>query len=125
MNIGILDSENIQAICNDMLSDLDILVICVGSDDERFRLTTDCFTRPIAIRFVHCYGNGKDNMDHHIMGLIGFYAAKSTVRSIRIISNDQVYANIIHFWRKTGKQIKQFGNLPSKATKNIYELNNS
>lgn len=122
MNIGLLDSENIQSLTSVMLKELDRLIICINQDDEKIRVTLPVFIKPISVQFVRCLGKGKNNLDHHIMSLVGYIAFKPNIGKIRILSNDTDYQNVISFWRSKGANIEQLGNQPSKRSSPVFEL---
>lgn len=122
MNIGLMDSENLQSLSIDMLRGLSHLIICVGPNKEQFKLNLPCFNKAVAIQFVHCTGNGKNNIDHHIMSLVGYYFSKKEVLSIRILSNDSDFKNIVNFWRDKGKNINQLTAQATNHTRSIHVL---
>ena len=125
MKIGILDSENIQTVSSDMLKEISKLIICVGPAAKQFKLTLPCLESEVSIKFIHCSGQGRNNIDSHIISLIGFYFSKSSISSITVISNDSGFKNIIKFWRNKGYSIFQVGSQQTKYTQSTHELNYS
>lgn len=108
LNIGILDSENITTLSASMLSGLCRIYILIPSNQKQLKLTLPCINNHIVVKFITCSGSGKNNMDYHIMALTGYFAKK--VESIRIISNDSDFKNIVNFWRSKNIVIEQYGN---------------
>ncbi len=117
MNIAILDSENIRNLTINMLSGVDRLIVMTQPGQVQIKLTLPCQTRVMGIQYVETVGGGKDNMDWHIVTIIGNYIRNSKIKSIRILSNDLGYTNVISFWKRKGAEIEQLSNLPRKNNK--------
>lgn len=107
--IGILDSENIHKLTPDLMVGLRYLIICLNQDRVDFKIDTTCLKPNVSISFVRCKGSEKDNMDKHIISLIGYYAGKKGKPVVRVLSNDKGFKNIIKFWKGTGLNIDQLG----------------
>ena len=117
--VGILDSENITVLNSSMLSGLSRIYILTTENKKQMKLSLPCTPYSITVKFVHCVGAGKNNMDHHIMTLVGYLAKSDAVKGIRIISNDSDFRNIVKFWRSHGVSVDQYGHTSTNANRSI------
>jgi hypothetical protein len=120
MNIAILDSENIHTLTSFMLKDIDRIYIMTLPGQEKIKITLPCHSSPITISYIEIFGSGKNNMDQHIISLVGNLVAYPSMKVIRIISNDMDYFNVSSFWKKRGKNIEQFRSNSHKLTNDMH-----
>jgi len=119
LNIGILDSENITTLSSSMLSSLSRMYIFTPANQKQIRLSFPCESKPISVQFIECTGAGKNNMDHHIMTLIGYLANIKGVNKIRVISNDSDFKNIVRFWKRRNILVEQYGAFSGSPNKTV------
>ncbi len=120
MNIALLDSENINKLSKGMLEDVDRIYIFTAQCGNDIKISWPSDAKPIKLNFLKCHGGGKNNMDHHIMSFLGYSLAFKKVNRVRVISNDQDYGNIIHFWRGKGFSVEQYYSVANKASHNTH-----
>ena len=103
-----------------MLEDVDRIYIFTVHCRDEIKISWPCDSRPIQLNFLKCDGSGKGNMDHHIMSFLGYSLAFKKVRSVRIISNDQGFGNIVRFWQGRGFDVEQRYSIANKGSLNTY-----